>query len=56
MRNTLMRRKVIVLSHIINLLVIEIILQLGNAILQNLGVKDEVDDVEIFLKYLPTFL
>ena len=32
------------------LLVVEIILELGNAILQNLGVEDKIDDVEVFLR------
>lgn len=31
-------------------LVVGIILELGNQILLNLGVKDKIDDVEVFLR------
>ena len=31
-------------------LVVEIIIELGNAILQNLGAEEKIDDVEVFLR------
>ena len=50
--STSMRKKVI-RTHInvtITILVVQIILQLGNEILRNLGVEDPIDDVAVFFR------
>ena len=34
-----------------NLLVVQVIVQLGNDILKNLGVEEPIDDVAVFFRY-----
>lgn len=52
-----MRTKVPLFTHSKNYpLVVEIILELGNQILNNLGVEGKIDDVEVFLRYAKPFI
>lgn len=53
MKTNISMRKKVKRTHIkftITFLVVQIILQLGNEILRNLGVEDPIDDVAVFFR------
>jgi hypothetical protein len=46
-----MKRRVSTFKHYLqNYLVVQVILQLGNEILRNLGVEEPIDDVAVFFR------